>query len=353
MSIILETVYLGSQRTGAFCSRPITKWPWKDDHTRTHPDPPTKNKQKKFCRLKIYSVDIVVDEDEAEMASINDSAREQRREKMLKAAESRRWGRISAAKFEAVVANGQTEGQNWAQWLDACSPQGQEKKICSGAVWLSQMMHSLNAFCREANSPVVTPTSEEKPVESDVKPGCSAQDAAQPEPDSQGSLSNCSPTQEMDNSEPLFEWVGCVFAPEICGTIPTWIFVGILDPDFCKIHLTCQLETNGSWRCSQRFSGRLDVIFSSDIDWDEVCEPEIKTLVMPTKSGRTEKITFRVGGLFFRSHSRIWGFCSELSELVIEMHANSFTQFGTNSNWTASMVQSMQIYEHVLACGFT
>ena len=54
---------------------------------------------------------------------------------------------------------------------------------------------------RKANSPVVTPRDKES---NDVQPGCS-KDVEGAEPDSQGSGSACSPTQEMDNSEPLFE----------------------------------------------------------------------------------------------------------------------------------------------------
>ncbi len=41
---------------------------------------------------------------------------------------------------------------------------------------------------------------------------------------------------------------------------------------------------------------RLSVsIFSSDLELEEITEPEVKELIMPTKSGRREKVTFRVG----------------------------------------------------------
>ncbi len=36
--------------------------------------------------------------------------------------------------------------------------------------------------------------------------------------------------------------------------------------------------------------------FSSDVDLDEICEPEVKPLIMPTKSGRQETVTFKVSG---------------------------------------------------------
>lgn len=59
-------------------------------------------------------------------------------------------------------------------------------------------------LCRKAKSPDVTPVNSEAKTEEDAEAGCSKDAAA--EPDSQGSLSACSPTQEMlDNSESLFE----------------------------------------------------------------------------------------------------------------------------------------------------
>ena len=38
----------------------------------------------------------------------------------------------------------------------------------------------------------------------------------------------------------------------------------------------------------------VSIFSSSDFDLEEACESEVKTLIMPTKSGRQEKITFRV-----------------------------------------------------------